>query len=100
MSARLTRRRDPRGPPGPTRADRRRDRPVHRTARRHPRTCADDIERLDVDDIEPTAHPLPLVNVLRPDATRSSLDRDEVLAQAPRAENGQFHVPPVLGEEP
>ena len=61
---------------------------------------AADIEALDVGDIPPTAHPLPLINVLRPDEVRPSLDRDEVLAQAPFAEDGRFRVPPVLGEEP
>ena len=61
---------------------------------------AADIEALDVGDIPPTAHPLPLTNVLRPDEVRPSLDRDEVLAQAPLAEDGRFRVPPVLGEEP
>ena len=48
----------------------------------------------------PTAHPLPLVNVLRPDEQRPSLDRDEVLAAAPAVEDGRFRVPPVLGEAP
>ena len=61
---------------------------------------AADIEALDVGDIPPTAHPLPLTNVLRPDEVRPSLDRDEVLARAPFAEDGRFRVPPVLGEEP
>lgn len=61
---------------------------------------AADVEALDVSAYEPTAHPLPLVNVLRPDEVRPSLDRDEVLAQAPAAEDGRFRVPPVLGEEP
>lgn len=61
---------------------------------------AADVEALDVDGIEPTAHPLPMVNVLRADQHRSSLDRDEVLAQAPAAEAGQFRVPPILGEQP
>jgi len=61
---------------------------------------AADIESLEVDDIPPTAHPLPLVNVLRADEVTPSLDRDEVLSQAPFAEDGQFRVPPVLGEEP
>lgn len=61
---------------------------------------AADIEALDVGDIEPTSHPLPLVNVLRRDEIVASVDRDEVLAQAPAAEAGQFRVPPVLGEEP
>ncbi len=61
---------------------------------------AADIEALDVGDIEPTSHPLPLVNVLRRDEIVASVDRDEVLAQAPANEAGQFRVPPVLGEEP
>jgi aspartyl-tRNA(Asn)/glutamyl-tRNA(Gln) amidotransferase subunit C len=61
---------------------------------------AADIEALDVGDIPPTAHPLPLVNVLRADEVTPSVDREEVLAQAPAAEAGQFRVPPVLGEEP
>ena len=61
---------------------------------------AADVEALDVSDVPPTSHPLPLVNVTRPDTVRPSLDRDEVLAQAPVAENGQFRVPPVLGEAP
>lgn len=61
---------------------------------------AADIEALDVGDIEPTSHPLPMVNVLRPDVRRPSLDREALLSQAPAAEAGQFRVPPILGEEP
>jgi aspartyl-tRNA(Asn)/glutamyl-tRNA(Gln) amidotransferase subunit C len=61
---------------------------------------AADVEALDVSGIPPTAHPLPLANVFRPDVETSSLDRDEVLEQAPEAESGQFRVPPILGEAP
>ncbi len=61
---------------------------------------ARDVEALDVSDVEPTAHPFELVNVLRPDHVRPTLDPDEVLAAAPAAEDGQFRVPPVLGEAP
>lgn len=61
---------------------------------------AADIEALDVSGIPETAHPLPLVNVLRRDAVTPSLDRDEVLRQAPAAEDGLFRVPPILGEAP
>lgn len=61
---------------------------------------ARDVEELDVADVPPTAHPFELVNVLRPDEVRPSLDRDEVMSQAPAAEAGQFRVPPVLGEAP
>ena len=61
---------------------------------------AEDVEALDVGDVPPTAHPYPLRNVFRADEVRPSVDRDEVLAQAPAAEGGRFKVPPVLGEEP
>jgi aspartyl-tRNA(Asn)/glutamyl-tRNA(Gln) amidotransferase subunit C len=61
---------------------------------------ARDVEALDVSDVEPTAHPYPLVNVLRPDEEQPCLDRDEVLAAAPAAEDDRFRVPPVLGEAP
>jgi aspartyl-tRNA(Asn)/glutamyl-tRNA(Gln) amidotransferase subunit C len=61
---------------------------------------ARDVEALDVGDVPPTAHPYPLQNVLRPDERRPSLDRDAVLAAAPATEDGQFRVPPVLGEAP
>lgn len=43
-----------------------------------------------------SAHPLGFVNAFRDDETRPSLDRDEVLAQAPESENGYFVVPPAL----
>jgi len=61
---------------------------------------AADISALDIDDVPPTAHPLPLVNVLRGDEVRPGVDREEVLAQAPAAEDGRFRVPPILGEAP
>ena len=61
---------------------------------------AADIATLDIADVPPTAHPLPLVNVLREDLPVTSLDRDEVLGQAPAAEDRRFCVPRILGEEP
>jgi aspartyl-tRNA(Asn)/glutamyl-tRNA(Gln) amidotransferase subunit C len=61
---------------------------------------AADVEALDLDDVAPTSHPYPLANVLREDVVAPSLDRDEVLAQAPDVEEHQFKVPPVLGEAP
>jgi aspartyl-tRNA(Asn)/glutamyl-tRNA(Gln) amidotransferase subunit C len=61
---------------------------------------ADDIEKLDTAGVPPTAHPLPLENVLRDDVIEPSLDRDEVLSQAPSAEENRFRVPRILGEAP
>ena len=60
---------------------------------------ADDVASLDLEGVPPTAHPLPLKNVLRPDEPRPSLDRAEVLAAAPAVEDDRFRVPPALGEE-
>jgi aspartyl-tRNA(Asn)/glutamyl-tRNA(Gln) amidotransferase subunit C len=36
---------------------------------------------------------------MRPDVVEPCLDRDEVLAAAPAAEDGRFRVPRILGEE-
>jgi aspartyl-tRNA(Asn)/glutamyl-tRNA(Gln) amidotransferase subunit C len=61
---------------------------------------AADVEALDVTGVEPMVHPYPLRNVVRPDVVGPTVDPDEVLAQAPSVEDGQFQVPPILGEEP
>jgi aspartyl-tRNA(Asn)/glutamyl-tRNA(Gln) amidotransferase subunit C len=61
---------------------------------------AHDVEALDTAGVDPTAHPLPLRNVLREDRVTPSLDRDEVLAQAPDTEADRFKVPRILGEAP
>jgi aspartyl-tRNA(Asn)/glutamyl-tRNA(Gln) amidotransferase subunit C len=61
---------------------------------------AADVEALDTSGVPPTAHPLPVENVLRDDVVRASVDRDEVLAAAPAVEDGRFRVPRILGEAP
>ncbi len=61
---------------------------------------AAEVSALETEGVAPTAHPLPLVNVLRADEPRPCLDRDQVLAQAPAAEDGRFRVPRILGEAP
>ncbi len=57
-----------------------------------------DIDALDLEGVTPMTQPLPMVNVFREDVVRASLDRDEVLAAAPLAEDGRFRVPPMLGD--
>jgi aspartyl-tRNA(Asn)/glutamyl-tRNA(Gln) amidotransferase subunit C len=61
---------------------------------------AAELSALDTGGVEPTAHPLPLKNVLRPDEPRPCLDRDVVLAQAPAVEDNRFQVPRILGDVP
>ena len=50
-------------------------------------------------DVPPTSHPLPLVNVTRPDEVGDCLTPAEALAMAPAAEDGRFRVPRILDEE-
>lgn len=57
---------------------------------------AADVAALDLADVEPTSHPLPLRNVLRPDVARPGVDRAEVLAAAPAVEDDRFRVPRIL----
>ncbi|MGO8863807.1 MAG: Asp-tRNA(Asn)/Glu-tRNA(Gln) amidotransferase subunit GatC [Acidimicrobiales bacterium] len=61
---------------------------------------AADVAALDLAHLAPTAHPLPVVNVLRADDPRPSLDRSEVLAAAPSVEDDRFRVPRIGGEAP
>jgi aspartyl-tRNA(Asn)/glutamyl-tRNA(Gln) amidotransferase subunit C len=57
------------------------------------------VQEVAAADIPPTSHAVPLTNVLRPDVIVPCLDRDEVLAAAPSAEDGRFRVPRILDEE-
>jgi aspartyl-tRNA(Asn)/glutamyl-tRNA(Gln) amidotransferase subunit C len=61
---------------------------------------AADIAALDVASIPPTAHPFGLVNVLRDDVVTASLDRAEVLSQAPKVIEERFGVPRIASEAP
>ena len=57
---------------------------------------ADKIQALDLDGVEPTAHAIPLRNVMRPDEPKESLPRDEAIANAPKGEDGRFVVPRIV----
>ena len=51
---------------------------------------------LDVSNVEPTAHAVPMVNVTRPDEIRPSLSHEYALRNAPRKANGLFIVPKIV----
>ena len=57
---------------------------------------ADKLNELDTQGIEPTAHVLPISNVLRKDETRPSFDREAILSNAPISEGGCIKVPKIV----
>jgi aspartyl-tRNA(Asn)/glutamyl-tRNA(Gln) amidotransferase subunit C len=58
----------------------------------------DRLAEIDLDDVDPTSHVVPLENVLRDDVPRPSLDRDAALSQAPDPVDGAFRVPSPQAE--
>lgn len=60
---------------------------------------ASDVAGLDLDAVAPTTNPLALTNVWREDVVGPTLDRGEVLAAAPAAEDDRFRVPAILDAE-
>lgn len=57
------------------------------------------VSEVAADDIPPTSHPVPLVNVTRPDVARPGLPREAALAAAPAVEDDRFRVPRILEEQ-
>jgi aspartyl-tRNA(Asn)/glutamyl-tRNA(Gln) amidotransferase subunit C len=53
------------------------------------------VSELDLEGVEPTSHPLDLVNVWDEDEPRPSLSREDALANAPDPADGAFRVPAV-----
>jgi len=56
----------------------------------------DKLNKVDITDIQPTSHILPINNVLRDDAPRQSLPIDKTLANAPARDGNFFSVPKVI----
>ncbi len=54
------------------------------------------LKELDIEGVNPTAHAVPLTNVLRKDEPRESLSQEDALRNAPRAANGLFIVPKIV----
>ena len=54
------------------------------------------LRELDVSNVEPTAHAIPLTNVTRVDETGASLSQEEALKNAPAKANGLFIVPKIV----
>ena len=56
------------------------------------------LEGLDTEDVPPTGHFGSLETVMRTDASRPSMPRDDVLANAPQQQGNLFRVKVVLEE--
>ena len=54
------------------------------------------LKELDVSQVEPTAHAVPMVNVTRPDEVHAGLSNEEALRNAPSKANGLFIVPKIV----
>jgi aspartyl-tRNA(Asn)/glutamyl-tRNA(Gln) amidotransferase subunit C len=57
------------------------------------------VQSLEGDPEVEASHPLRFENAFRDDENRPSLDREEVLAQAPEAREGYFVAPPAMEVE-
>jgi len=54
------------------------------------------LRELDVTNVEPTAHAVPMVNVTRADEVRPSLPHEAALRNAPKQSGGLFVVPKIV----
>ena len=54
------------------------------------------LEQLDINNVEPMAHAVPLYNVMRTDEIQPSLTNEEALANAPKKGNSLFVVPKIV----
>ena len=54
------------------------------------------LNEVDTEDVEPMAHAVDVVNVLRPDKIQPSLPCEAALANAPRSDGACFLVPQIL----
>jgi aspartyl-tRNA(Asn)/glutamyl-tRNA(Gln) amidotransferase subunit C len=54
------------------------------------------LKQLDVSNVEPTSHAVPMINVVRLDEVRPGLSNEEALRNAPAKANGLFVVPKIV----
>ena len=54
------------------------------------------LDQLDVSQVQPTAHVVPIHNVTRPDVVGPVLEHQEAMRTAPAQNNGLFQVPKIV----
>jgi len=57
------------------------------------------VSEVATDDVPATSHPIPLVNVYRPDVPGVTLTTEQALQGAPEHDGSRFKVSAILGEE-
>lgn len=57
------------------------------------------VRSVDTEGVEPMSHPQSITTAMRPDEARPSLSAEQATDQAPNAQDDQFVVPQILGEE-
>mgnify|MGYP001170231439 CR=1 FL=1 len=54
------------------------------------------LQEINTDNVEPLVYILPVYNAFREDTVHPSTPRDEMLANGPLLEDGQYKVPKIL----
>jgi aspartyl-tRNA(Asn)/glutamyl-tRNA(Gln) amidotransferase subunit C len=54
------------------------------------------LQEVDTENVPPTAHTLAMHNIMRDDEPHPSIDKEEVLANAPQREDDHFRVRAIL----
>jgi len=57
----------------------------------------DELQNLDLEDVQPTAHPLAMTNSTRADVVRPGLSREDALLNAPASDGTAFVIPTIVG---
>lgn len=57
----------------------------------------EEVSKLDLEGIEPTAHAVAVTNVTRADEIRPCLSREDALLNAPEQQDGAFLIPRFAG---
>ena len=61
-------------------------------------TYIDKLRQVDTENVEPTSHAIPMVNVMREDEVRPCFPLGDMLANAPERDGDLFRVPKIIEE--
>lgn len=59
-------------------------------------TYIDTLTKYDLDGVEPTAHAIPVYDVLRADEERPGFSQEQALSNAPKRHADQIQIPKVI----